>query len=443
MNKTWNWSLTVALAGFLFGFDTVVISGANAPIKELWQTSSWFHGVFIMSMALWGTVLGSLGGGIPTKKLGRKKTLIWVGVLYLVSALGSGLATDPYMFSFFRFLGGVGVGASTVAAPTYISEISSAAKRGRLVALYQFNIVFGILIAFISNYLLDGVGGDNDWRWMLGVEAIPAALYCLLIFGVPNSPRWLAVTKNDTAGALQTLELIHGDSAKAKAELDAIVNHVDKSSSTQNIFSGIYKKSLILAFLLAFFNQLSGINFILYYAPVILENAGFASSDSLLSSIAIGGTNLLFTFVGLYLIDRMGRKSLMYIGSAGYIISLAMVAYGFKTEASAGFNLFFILTFIASHAVGQGAVIWVFISEIFPNSVRAAGQAWGTGTHWVFAALITMLGEVVIEAFPGWTVFAFFAAFMVLQLLFTHFMMPETKGVSLEELQDQLTSKDA
>jgi SP family xylose:H+ symportor-like MFS transporter len=264
-----------------------------------------------------------------------------------------------------------------------------------------------------------------------------------LIFGVPNSPRWLAVTKNDTAGALQTLELIHGDSAKAKAELDAIVNHVDKSSSTQNIFSGKYKKSLILAFLLAFFNQLSGINFILYYAPVILENAGFASSDSLLSSIAIGGTNLLFTFVGLYLIDRMGRKSLMYIGSAGYIISLAMVAYGFKTEASAGFNLFFILTFIASHAVGQGAVIWVFISEIFPNSVRAAGQAWGTGTHWVFAALITMLGEVVIESFPGWTVFAFFAAFMVLQLLFTHFMMPETKGVSLEELQDQLTSKDA
>ncbi len=443
MNKTWNWSLTVALAGFLFGFDTVVISGANAPIKELWQTSSWFHGVFIMSMALWGTVLGSMGGGIPTKKLGRKKTLIWVGVLYLISAIGSGIAPDPYSFSFFRFLGGVGVGASTVAAPTYISEISSAAKRGRLVALYQFNIVFGILIAFISNYLLNGVGGDNDWRWMLGVEAIPAALYCLLILGVPNSPRWLAVTKNDTVGALQTLELIHGDSATAKAELDAIVNHSDKSPNTQNVFSGKYNKSLLLAFLLAFFNQLSGINFILYYAPVILENAGFASSDSLLSSISIGGTNLIFTFVGLYLIDRMGRKSLMYIGSVGYIISLAMVAYGFKTEASAGFNLFFILTFIASHAVGQGAVIWVFISEIFPNSVRAAGQAWGTGTHWVFAALITMLGEVVIEAFPGWTVFAFFAAFMVLQLMFTHFIMPETKGVSLEELQDQLTQKDA
>ena len=443
MNKLWNWSLTVALAGFLFGFDTVVISGANAPIKELWHTSAWFHGVFIMSMALWGTVLGSLAGGSPTKRIGRKNTLIWVGVLYLVSALGSGLATDPYMFSFFRFLGGVGVGASTVAAPTYISEISTAKSRGRLVALYQFNIVFGILIAFISNYLLDGVGGSNDWRWMLGVEALPAALYCLLILGVPNSPRWLMVERGDASSALQTLELLHGDEASAKAELDTIKAHQSKEEASANVFSGKYNKSLLLAFLLAFFNQLSGINFILYYAPVILENAGFASSDSLLSSIAIGGTNLIFTFVGLYLIDRMGRKSLMYIGSVGYMISLAMVAYGFKTDASAGFNLFFILTFIASHAVGQGAVIWVFISEIFPNSVRAAGQAWGTGTHWVFAALITMLGEVVIEAFPGWTVFAFFAAFMVLQLLFTHFMMPETKGVSLEELQDQLTSKDA
>ncbi|MCH1402358.1 MAG: MFS transporter, partial [Schleiferiaceae bacterium] len=280
-------------------------------------------------------------------------------------------------------------------------------------------------------------------RWMLGVEALPAALYCLLILGVPNSPRWLMVERGDASSALQTLELLHGDEASAKAELDTIKAHQSKEEASANVFSGKYNKSLLLAFLLAFFNQLSGINFILYYAPVILENAGFASSDSLFSSIAIGGTNLMFTFVGLYLIDRMGRKSLMYIGSVGYIISLAMVAYGFKTDASAGFNLFFILTFIASHAVGQGAVIWVFISEIFPNSVRAAGQAWGTGTHWVFAALITMLGEVVIEAFPGWTVFAFFAAFMVLQLLFTHFMMPETKGVSLEELQDQLTSKDA
>ena len=440
MKKLWNWSLTVALAGFLFGFDTVVISGANAPIKELWETSAWFHGVFIMSMALWGTVLGSLAGGIPTKHFGRKNTLIWVGVLYLVSALGSGLATDPYMFSFFRFLGGVGVGASTVAAPTYISEISTAKSRGRLVALYQFNIVFGILVAFISNYMLSGIGGANDWRWMLGVEALPAALYCLLILGVPKSPRWLLVQKGDELNALKTLKLLHNNDNAALAELEIIKTHREETTRGINVFSGKYNRSLTLAFLLAFFNQLSGINFILYYAPVILENAGFASSDSLLSSISIGGTNLLFTFVGLYLIDRMGRKSLMYIGSVGYIISLAMVAYGFKTEANASFNLFFILSFIASHAVGQGAVIWVFISEIFPNSVRAAGQAWGTGTHWVFAALITMLGEVVIESFPSWMIFAVFAAFMVLQLLFTHFMMPETKGISLEELQDELQS---
>ena len=312
------------------------------------------------------------------------------------------------------------------------------------------------------------------------------------------------VQKNDEAGALNTLKLIHNDPVKAKAEFDRIKNHTSFETSRKGVFSGKYNKSLILAFLLAFFNQLSGINFVLYYAPDILKEAGFVTtyasqpegtsvqnnsedapqnredesissdkdstanktqvekspesdntkkdfaendepdrSESLLASVAIGGTNLLFTLLGLFLIDRMGRKSLMYIGSAGYIISLAMVAYGFYSGASAGFNLFFILLFIASHAVGQGAVIWVFISEIFPNNVRAAGQAWGTGTHWVFAALITMLGEVVTDAFQGWMIFTFFAAFMVLQLLFTHFMMPETKGVSLEELQDQLTSKDA
>ena len=441
MNKTWNWSLTVALAGFLFGFDTVVISGANAPIKELWETSAWFHGVFIMSMALWGTVLGSLAGGIPTKLIGRKNTLIWVGILYLISAVGSGLAQDPYSFSFFRFIGGIGVGASTVAAPAYISEISSAHSRGRLVALYQFNIVFGILLAFISNYLLSGIGGANDWRFMLGIEAIPAALYCLLIFGVPKSPRWLIIEKNDEASALATLKLIHENELDALKELQSIKDHNTVESRSSNLFSGAFKKPLTLAFLLAFFNQLSGINFILYYAPVILEKAGFASSDSLLSSISIGGTNLIFTFVGVYLIDRVGRKNLMYFGSIGYIISLSMVAYGFKTDASATFNLTFILVFIASHAIGQGAVIWVFISEIFPNRVRASGQAWGTGTHWVFAALITMLGEVVIDTFPSWTIFAFFSFFMVLQLLFTHFMMPETKGVSLEKLQETLTTK--
>lgn len=436
------WILTVSLAGFLFGFDTVVISGANEPIKVLWNTSGWFHGIFIMSMALWGTVIGALLGSYPANLLGRKSTLFWIGVFYFVSALGSALSNDPYLFSFFRFIGGIGVGASSVAAPTYISEISNAKSRGRLVATYQFNIVFGILIAYLSNYFIALYGGDLAWRWMLGVEAVPALIYILLMSVVPNSPRWLVTHKGDETSALAVLKDIYSDDQLAAEELANIrESSLDKnpdSSSSLRFFSGRFNKPIMLAFLLAFFNQLSGINFVLYYAPVILERAGFASTESLLSSVSIGGTNLIFTFVGLYLIDRAGRKSLMYLGSLGYIVSLAMIAYGFYFESSAGFTLFFILMFIASHAVGQGAVIWVFISEIFPNNVRAKGQAFGSGTHWVFAAIVTMLGEVVMTAFPAWTVFAFFALFMVLQLLFTHFLMPETKGKSLEELQKEL-----
>lgn len=435
-NKTIFWSITVALAGFLFGFDTIVISGADQPIQKLWHTSPLFHGTFIMSMALWGTVLGALLGGIPCDAIGRKRTLFWIGILYLVSAVGSGLAQDPYLFSCFRFIGGIGVGASSVAAPTYISEISSAKNRGRLVAQYQFMIVFGILIAFISNYLLDGVGGDNDWRFMLGIEALPALVYSIMVLTIPNSPRWLALKKGDDAAALAVLEVIDAETAAAKlAEIKT-----DKQSATveSGFFSKKYRTPILLAFLLAFFNQLSGINFILYYAPRILESAGFGASDSLFSSISIGGVNLLFTLVGVYLIDRLGRKQLMYIGSIGYIVSLAMVAYGFYAETAAMFKLTFLLTFIAAHAVGQGAVIWVFISEIFPNKVRAYGQAFGSGTHWVFAALITLLGPVVIDAFAPHMIYAFFAVFMVFQLLFVALMMPETKGVSLEDLEKQL-----
>lgn len=446
-NRVFKISLTAALAGFLFGFDTVVISGANLPIKELWDTSPIFHGFFIMSMALWGTVVGSLAGGIPCDRLGRKKTLFWIGVLYLASALGSALAPDPYLFSFFRFIGGVGVGASSVAAPVYISEIATAKNRGRLGAMYQFNIVFGIFIAFISNYLLKGVGGENDWRWMLGVEAIPALAYCFMVLRIPNSPRWLILKKNDPAGAQAVLATIASpEEAEQKvAEIQEAANREVLSKKTSSkLFSAQYKKPLLLAFLLAFFNQLSGINFVLYYAPEILERAGLAAKDSLFSSISIGIVNLVFTLLGIRLIDQLGRRQLMKIGSWGYIISLAMVAWCFYSGASSNLLLTFILVFIAAHAVGQGAVIWVFISEIFPNRVRSYGQSWGTGTHWVFAAAITLLTPLFLDADKGifkdnpWPIFVFFAVMMVFQLLFVLFMMPETKGVSLEQMEEQL-----
>lgn len=444
-NRIFKISLTAALAGFLFGFDTVVISGANLPIKELWDTSPLFHGVFIMSMALWGTVFGSLFGGIPCDKLGRKKTLIWIGILYFISALGSSVAQDPYLFSFFRFIGGVGVGASSVAAPIYISEISTPENRGKLGAMYQFNIVFGIFIAFISNYLLKGFDGANDWRWMLGIETIPALAYTAMVFYIPNSPRWLITKKQDEKRALKALEFIT-NAEVAKLRLQEIKEALGKTFSKEKLFSGKYKKQLLLAFFIAFFNQLSGINFILYYAPEILERAGLASKESLFSSISIGIVNLVFTLIGIRLIDRLGRKQLMKIGSLGYIISLAMVGWCFYADASSTLLLTFILVFIASHAIGQGAVIWVFISEIFPNNVRAAGQSWGTGTHWVFAAVITLVTPIFLDADKGifrenpWPIFFFFALMMVLQLLWVIFMMPETKGITLEELGRKLSS---
>lgn len=408
-------SLIAALAGFIFGFDTVVISGANLPIKELWHTTPLFHGFFIMSMALWGTVLGSIFGGIPTEKYGRKKVLFWIGILFSVSAIGSALAQDPYVFSFFRFIGGIGIGVSSVAAPTYISEISTPSTRGRLVAMYQFNIVFGILVAFLSNYFLVGVGGVNDWRWMLGVMAIPSLVYTLMVLGIPESPRWLE--------------------GRRKA---------DQGLPPKALFAARNKRIIGLAFTIAFFNQVSGINFILYYAPEILERAGLAAKDSLFNSIAIGGTNLLFTFVGLYLIDKLGRKTLLVIGSLGYIISLSMVAWAFFATASPAFLLSFLLVFIASHAIGQGAVIWVFIAEIFPNQIRALGQSFGASVHWVFAALITLITPVFLDAEDGifkdnpWPIFAFFAGMMVLQLIWVLTKVPETSGVSLEELEKNL-----
>jgi sugar porter (SP) family MFS transporter len=438
-------SVVAAMAGFLFGFDTVVISGANQPIKILWDTSPWFHGFFIMSMALWGTVLGALFGGGPTEKYGRKKVLFWIGVLYFISAVGSALAPDPYSFSFFRFIGGIGVGVSSVVAPTYIAEISTSAVRGRLVAMYQFNIVFGILIAFLSNYFLIGFGGSNDWRWMLGVEAIPALIYTVLVLRIPESPRWLISRKNDLSTAKKILtDLGSIDTDTAIREITESNKASAGNATLKEFFTKRLAKPIILAFFIAFFNQLSGINFILYYAPEILERAGLAAKDSLFNSIAIGGINLTFTFVGLYLIDRTGRKNLMLLGSIGYMISLSMVAYAFYFGSGELFLMTFLLLFIAAHAVGQGAVIWVFISEIFPNKSRALGQSFGASVHWVFAAIITLIMPVFLDANEGvlkddpWIIFAFFAFMMTLQLIWVLTRFPETKGVSLEEIQKRL-----
>ena len=442
MNKTLKWSITAALAGFLFGFDTVVISGANQPIKELWDTTPLFHGTFIMSMALWGTVFGSLFGGYPTEKFGRKKTLIWIGILYLLSALGSALAIDPYTFSIMRFIGGIGVGISSVAVPIYISEISTAENRGKLVALYQFNIVFGIFLAFISNYLLSGFDGANDWRWMLGIEAIPALLYSILVIKIPNSPRWLVIAKNNEKEALSILNYTL-DLKSAQNKLNEIKESISNTDFNEKLFQSKYTRVLTLGFLIAFFNQWSGINFVLYYAPEILEKSGLAVKESLLSSISIGLVNLVFTLIGIRLIDKLGRKKLMTIGSIGYIISLAMVAWCFFTQAAPLLLISFILLFIASHAIGQGAVIWVFISEIFPNKIRSYGQSWGTGTHWVFAAIITLITPLFLDEKSGifgdnpWPIFAFFSFMMVLQLFWVINKMPETKGISLEELSKE------
>jgi len=436
MTKSLRWILVAALSGFLFGFDTVVISGANLPIKELWSTSPFFHGFFIMSMALWGTVIGALLGAYPTNTIGRKKTLTWIGVFFFLSALGSALAMDPYTFSFFRFIGGLAVGVSSVAAPIYISEISSPKNRGSLGVLYQFSLVFGILIAFFSNYLLTGFDGANDWRWMLGVEAIPALLYFLLTLNIPDSPRWqILFQKNDTA-ALATLEIMYVDKEKAQAFLNKIKTAEPEHQTQKSGVANLSSKAMVLAFFVAFFNQLSGINFILYYAPEILELAGFATKESLFNSVFIGLTNIIFTFAGLLLIDKLGRKQLLIIGSLGYIVSLTGVSLAFYIQSNPMWISLFIFGFIASHAIGQGTIIWVFISEIFPNRLRALGQSFGTGIHWIFAALITLIGPYVIDLYQNnpWPIFSFFAFMMVLQLIFAIFMMPETKGKSLEDI---------
>lgn len=438
MSRVYRISIVAALAGFLFGFDTVVISGADQELQSLWNTSDLFHGSIVMSMALWGTVIGALTASYPCDKFGRKKTLLIIGLLFFVSAIGSGLATNPFMFSFFRFIGGIGVGSSTIAGPTYISEIAPASKRGRLVALYQFNIVFGILVAYISNYSLQNFGTE-PWRWMIGVEAIPAFIYLLGIYNIPFSPRWLLITdKKNHSLANQIFKKINGRDLNT-LEINDIIN---KKYVNDKLFTLKYIKPLVLAFLISFFNQLSGINAFLYYAPRIFETAGLRSDSALLSSIGIGLVNIIFTLIGMYMIDRTGRRTLIKIGSIGYIFSLTMVGISFLLDWKGILIPLFLFIFIASHAIGQGAVIWVFISEIFPNHLRAKGQSFGSSIHWILASIVTLFMPSLLSGLsnPGY-IFLCFAGFMVFQYLFAIYLMPETKNITLEKLSDSLLKK--
>lgn len=531
--KLFLWAVTSALAGLLFGFDTVVISGAESKIQQLWSLSGAAHGLAI-SAALWGTVLGALLGSWPARAFGRRKVLIFNGVLFILGAAGTAFAQDVWTFGIFRFIGGVGIGISTIAAPLFISEIAPAEHRGKLTGMFQFNIVFGILLAFFSNSVIMALAPEDvAWRYMLGIQLVPAVVYTVMCFSLPESPRWLIVDAHKEAEGRKVFASINP--TYSDRQLDDLVASVKESAAAESskkqskvkFFTWRLRYPILFAFLIAAFNQLSGINIILYFAPRLLGLAGM--ENPLTASIALGVTNLIFTFVGLRLIDMLGRKTLLTIGCIGYIVSLAVCAFAFLhfTELKAvstsidvtsavtqvqrmeNHEVYFtpadqeqalqtlqsarsafaevvaqdypdmvaqlnaasdlpalqqvadsvhqaasadlgavsmivlvcMIVFIASHAVGSGTIIWVFISEIFPNEVRAQGQSLGSSTHWVFAAVLTLLFPVAIAHFDAGVMMGFFCVMMVLQLLWCRFMMPETKGRTLEEISAALTSK--
>lgn len=438
MKKITRWSVIIALAGFLFGFDTAVISGAEQSIQKLWNLTDVRHGL-AMAIALYGTVLGALTGSWPADRFGRKKTLIAIALLYLVSAAGSALAPEVYSFMFFRFIGGVGVGASSVVAPIYISELAPPEKRGRLVAIFQLNIVTGIFIAYLSNYLI-GLTGEANWRIMIGVETLPALLFSLLVFTLPESPRWVLAVLRDENRALTILKQI--DPNRAVETIRSIRQSLTEAAVKKPvvaIFHHRYRRLVLLAVLFALFNQLTGINAVIYYAPRILDLTGIARDSALLSTAGIGLINLVFTLVGMALIDRYGRRTLMYFGSAGLILVLALISRAFFREI---FHTvpWLLFVYIAFFALSQGAVIWVFISEIFPNRVRAAGQSLGSFTHWFMAAVMTNAFPFFVNKLNGGPIFLFFFIMMILQLVFVWKLMPETRNTSLEDLGKKLTS---
>ncbi len=437
-------SLIAALGGLLFGFDTAVISGANDQLKNQFQLNEKELG-FTVAIAMLGTIIGSIGAGRPSNIWGRKVVLLVMAFFYFISALGCALAWDWYSLLFFRLLGGVAVGGASVVSPLYITEISPAYYRGRLVGIQQFNIVLGILLAFLSNYLIGLQSlGKEEWRWMLGVQMIPSILFFIFLFPIPESPRWL-VMKNRLSDAKDVLTRIGVHSEKIETELEAIQKSLGNSSQDhhQSVLRWVYQKPLFLALMLAMFNQLSGINAVLYYAPTIFEKAGAGKDSSLLQAVAIGSINLLFTLLAMLVIDHLGRKKLMIIGSIGYITSLITTAGAFYwyrdgfTTFGSSLVLISLLVFIASHAVGQGAIIWVYIGEVFPNKVRAQGQSFGNSVHWIMATIITFIFPSFASYSP-YLAFSFFALMMVFQLIWTLVLMPETKGIPLEQLQKHL-----
>jgi len=428
-------SIVAALGGLLFGFDTAVISGTTRDLTELYHLTPWLLGVTVTS-ALVGTILGSMLAGIPGDAIGRRDSLRILAVLYLVSALGCAFAWNWSALVVYRFIGGLGIGGSSVLGPMYIAELAPAKYRGRLVGMFQFNVVLGILLAYLSNYLVCLFHlGTAEWRWKFGVPALPAAFFLLMLFGIPRSPRWL-VKKRRVDEARAVLQQIGEENAEQ--ELQDIVQSIDtEHAGSDTLFTWKYRLPIFLAVSIGMFNQLSGINAILYYMNDIFIQAGFSKVSGDLQAVAIGGTNLLFTMIAVSVIDRVGRKTLLLIGSVGTAVSLAGVAYIFFTHQHQGLLVWLLVGFIAFFAFSQGAVIWVYIGEVFPNQVRAKGQSLGSFSHWFMNGVISLIFPLM-AASSGAYPFVFFSAMMVLQFLVVVFFYPETKGVSLEEMQRKL-----
>lgn len=428
-------ALIAALGGFLFGFETAVISGAEQKIQELWTLSANLLG-FTVASSLIGTVIGSLIAGMPAQKYGRKKVLSAIAILYLLSAIGCAVTPVWILFITFRFIGGIAVGASSVVGPMYISEISPAKIRGRLAGSFQVNIVAGILVAYLVNYLLAGIGEDS-WRYMLGVMVVPAALFAILLRTIPESPRWLVLNNRDA----EAMEVF-----KRTGEQDALAlikeeHELSKQGTKESLFSGKFNKPVLYAVILAMFNQLSGINAIIYYAPRIFEMAGYTQANAFQQSVYIGAANLFFTLLAMTVIDKFGRKKLLLIGAVGMVVFLGLTANAFNSAGGGGTSvIIYLIGFIAFFAFSQGAVIWVFISEIFPNSVRSQGGSLGSFTHWIMAAIISWTFPIIVEGSEkgGFYSFVFYSVMMFVSFIFIWRVMPETKGKSLEGIQQSL-----